>query len=369
MVFYNSNILNLVVVGVVIVIIILFFSSFILISNNNFGHTTITNAKDLLNLWSIQNTYATEVTNVNTDLNTQYRKSEIYYKKDNDGGNSKNKYETSNFNFIAVGDWDCGDKTEDTLINIIDQDPELVLALGDLSYNGKAKCWLELIEPIADKTKIVIGNHESASSKLRKDYMNYFSLKEQYYSFNYKNTHFLALSTEIPFDVESKQYEFAKQDLEKYSKDPFIDWIIVFYHRQIYGSASGSEHEDDFRKTYHPLFEKYKVDLALQGHFHVYERTYPITFNKNDNDKPLIHDSNPNIYKNPKRTIFVTIGTAGAKHITLSSIENFSAEAIDGKFGILDIVLEGDQKTLTSTFIENGKKKEVIDEFKIIKED
>jgi hypothetical protein len=101
LVFCNSNILNLVVIGVVIVIIILFFSSFILISNNNFGHTTITNAKDLLNLWSIQNTYATEVTNVNTDLNTQYRKSEIYYKKDNDG-NSKNKYETSNFNFIAV---------------------------------------------------------------------------------------------------------------------------------------------------------------------------------------------------------------------------------------------------------------------------
>jgi calcineurin-like phosphoesterase family protein len=366
LVFCNSNILNLVVVGVII-IIILFFSSFILIGKNNFGHTTITNTKDLLNLWSIQNTYATEVTHVNTDLNTQYRKSEIYY-KENDG-NSKNKNETSNFNFIAVGDWDCGHNTADTLINIIDQDPELVLALGDLSYNRKAKCWLELIEPITDKTKIVIGNHESASPKLLKDYMNYFGLKEQYYSFNYKNTHFLALSTEIPFEMESKQYEFAKQDLEKYSKDPFIDWIIVFYHRQIYGSASGSEHEDDFRKTYHPLFEKYKVDLALQGHFHVYERTYPITFNKNDNDKPLVHDSNSNIYKNPKGTIFVTIGTAGAKHITLSSIEDFSAEAIDGKFGILDIALVSDQKTLTGTFIENGKKKEVMDEFKIIKED
>ncbi|HEX2407296.1 MAG TPA: metallophosphoesterase [Nitrososphaeraceae archaeon] len=107
-------------------------------------------------------------------------------------------------------------------------DPELVLALGDLSYNGKSNCWLELIEPIADKTKIVIGNHESASSKLRKDYMNYFSLKEQYYSFNYKNTHFLALSTEIPFDVESKQYEFAKQDLEKYSKDPLLIGLLYF---------------------------------------------------------------------------------------------------------------------------------------------
>ena len=77
-------------------------------------------------------------------------------------------------------------------------------------YNGKAKCWLDLIEPIANKTKIVIGNHKSDSSKLREDYMNYFGLKGQYYSFIYKNTHFLALSTEIPFELESKQYGFAK---------------------------------------------------------------------------------------------------------------------------------------------------------------
>ncbi len=289
MVSCNSNILNLVafVVVVIIIILLLFFSSFILISNKNFGHgNIITNDKGLSNFGSIQNSYAIESTNGNSDLDTQNRKSEIYY-KENDVGNSNNKNETTNFNFIAVGDWDCDDKTEDTLKTIIDQDPELVLALGDLSYNGKARCWLDLIEPIAYKIKIVMGNHESNSSKLQKDYMNYFGLKEQYYSFNYKNTHFLALSTEIPFDAKSKQYEFAKQDLEKYSKDPFIDWIIVYYHRQIYGSASGSEHEDDFRKTYHPLFDKFKVDLALQGHFHIYVRTYPITFNKNDNDKLL----------------------------------------------------------------------------------
>jgi hypothetical protein len=54
--------------------------------------------------------------------------------------------------------------------------------------------------------------------------MDYFSLENQYYSFNEKNIHFLALSTETDYDDdESEQYEFAKQDLEKYSKDPFID--------------------------------------------------------------------------------------------------------------------------------------------------
>ena len=272
-----------------------------------------------------------------------------------------------------------------------------------MSYNGDAGCWLELIEPIADKTKIAIGNHEMDSDDLTEDYMNYFGLKEQYYSFNHKNMHFLALSTETDYDQDSEQYEFAEQDLEKYSKDPFIDWIIVFYHRHIYGSGPNLEEETDFRETYHPLFDKYKVDLALQGHLHVYERTHPITFNEDDDDEPIVHnnnqniynskessltttsnndndrenglggeeggvqDSNSNTYKNPEGTVFVTVGTGGAHDMLLSSLEDYSAQGIDGKFGILDVRLESDQETLTGTFIENGKKKKILDQFHIKK--
>jgi hypothetical protein len=258
-----------------------------------------------------------------------------------------------------------------------------------------------LIEPIGDKTKIAIGNHEMDSDDLTEDYMNYFGLKEQYYSFNHKNMHFLALSTETDYDQDSEQYEFAQRDLEKYSKDPFIDWIIVFYHRHIYGSGPGLDEETDFRETYHPLFDKYKVDLALQGHLHVYERTHPITFNDDDDNEPIVHNNNPNIYKNskessfltttsnndndrenglgggqdsspntynnPEGTVFVTVGTGGAHDMILSSLEDYSAQGIDGKFGILDVRLESDQETLTGTFVENGKKKAIMDEFHIKK--
>ena len=84
---------------------------------------------------------------------------------------SENTKGKSIFNIVAVGDWDCTSETEDTVDNIIKQDPELVLALGDFSYSGDADCWLELIEPIADKTKIVMGNHEDED-----DYMDFFGL-------------------------------------------------------------------------------------------------------------------------------------------------------------------------------------------------
>ncbi len=87
-----------------------------------------------------------------------------------------NNTNTTNFNFVAVGDWDCTDETEDTVDNIIDKNPELILALGDLSYDNSVDCWLELIEPIADRTKIALGNHDAESSKKLKDYMEFFEL-------------------------------------------------------------------------------------------------------------------------------------------------------------------------------------------------
>ena len=164
--------------------------------NSNFsgeGDRIIMNI-DFISLNFLQNSYAIE--SDEKDENNNNNNDSMETKEDVEEDESENNKGKSIFNIVAVGDWDCTSETEDTVDNIIKQDPELVLALGDLSYNGKAKCWLELIEPIAEKTKIVIGNHEVDSSKLRKDYMNYFGLKEQYYSFNQKNVHFLALSTE-----------------------------------------------------------------------------------------------------------------------------------------------------------------------------
>jgi Calcineurin-like phosphoesterase len=347
----------------ILVIPILF--SLILYNSNYSGEEDKNNIEYyFLSLNYLQNSYAIESDEKDENNNNNNNDSKETKGEEDESENNKGK---SIFNIVAVGDWDCTSETEDTVDNIIKQDPEFVLALGDLSYNGKAKCWLELIEPIAEKTKIVIGNHEVDSSKLLKDYMNYFGLENQYYSFNQKNVHFLALSTETDFDEDSEQYEFAKQDLEKYSKDPFIDWIIVFYHQYIYGSGSGLEEEKDFRETYHPLFDKYKVDLALQGHLHAYERTYPITFNNDDEDEPIIQDNNPNLYKNPKGTIFLTVGTGGAHTMQLSSLKDFSVEGIAGEFGILNIQIENDQTPLIGQFIENGKKQKIADEFKIIK--
>ena len=165
-----------------------------------------------------------------------------------------------------------------------------------------------------------------------------------------------------------------------YSNDTSIDWIIVFFHKQVYSSASTPEDEEDFREVYHPLFEKYKVDLVLQGHLHAYERTYPITFNDDDENEPIIRDTNLNEYINPNGTIFLIAGTGGAHDMELSSLEDFSAAGVDGKFGILNINVNNNNNnntnddtnhisTVIGSFIENesGDEFEILDEFKITK--
>src|SRR5215211_4058747 len=287
---------------------------------------------------------------------------------------TKSSKGTGGFNFAAAGDWACTSKAKDTVKNIIDHDAELILAVGDLSYDNSAKCWLNIIKPIAEKTKIVIGNHEVESSKKLKDYMKAFNLEKQYYSFNYQNVHFLALSTETAYDEGSKQYKFAEKDLEQYSADESIDWIVVFYHKNVYSSGGGLPDEKDFRENYHPLFDKYNVDLALQGHHHAYERFYPIIFNDKNENKPIVSAQDKvkgsNVFQNPEGTIFLTVGTGGAESMPVSKGKPFSAAREGGKFGIIDITIEKDDEgrnILVGTFLDNKKKHKVIDEFKIIK--
>jgi predicted phosphodiesterase len=96
------------------------------------------------------------------------------------------------FNFAAAGDWGCNSNTNNTVSSMQSKNPKLVLGLGDFSYNNTAGCWLQIIDPIEEKMKIIIGNHESEPLSLLNRCMSHFNLTKQYYSFDYQNVHFIA---------------------------------------------------------------------------------------------------------------------------------------------------------------------------------
>jgi Calcineurin-like phosphoesterase len=163
----------------------------------------------------------------------------------------------SNFNFVAVGDWDCNHNTNETIHNIIGKNPELVLGLGDYSYKPTADCWLSYVKPIEEKMKIVLGNHEipkdergerrdHLSESASQEFRELFNLKtQQYYSFNRNNIHFVALSTEIPQREHSRQKSFVDNDLSKASSDPNMDWILVYFHKPFYALPGIHDPERD----------------------------------------------------------------------------------------------------------------------------
>jgi len=272
------------------------------------------------------------------------------------------------FSFGAVGDWGCTADTIDTVRNIIDKDPEFVLALGDLSYNSSAKCWFDIIEPIADKTMITIGTHETDSPKKLKDYMDYFGLEEQYYSFNYRNIHFLSMSTELPYAEGSEQYNFVNNDLLKASSDPSVDWIVVFHHSLAYTSPAdigkGNSAEKDLRQIYHPLFANYNVDLVLQAHNHHYQRSYPIIYNNDNPKNAIVRDSDNNNYNDPEGQIFATVGTGGQSLYPFTGRAPYVASQYVG-FGFLNVDLKDNGKTLNGKFYANNGT--IIDQFAITK--
>ena len=276
------------------------------------------------------------------------------------------------FNFTAVGDWGCSIDSKNTLRNIIDKEPDLVLALGDLSYRDTADCWFKIIKPIDKITKIAIGNHDNSSDILLNAYLNHFELSKQYYSFDYLNIHFVILSTETLYGVGSDQYTFLINDLPKAASDPDIDWIIVGYHRPAYVSLSTVKSEESFKAIYHPIFDIFEVDIVLQAHLHAYQRSYPLLYNNHDDFNPIITTNNQSYYNDPNGEIFVTVGTGGGKVAHFAGPSSFIAAERYNEFGILNVEITNNGKTLTARFYDNkisnsGSIGNVLDEFVIRK--
>lgn len=97
------------------------------------------------------------------------------------------------------------------------------------------------------------------------------------YSFVYGDALFLALSNEeygVPGYLDSLK-NYVRKTVNAH---PTIKWKIAFYHKNIY---TGSYHQDDpdirlLRENLAPLFDEVGIDLALQGHDHVYEVIGPV---------------------------------------------------------------------------------------------
>jgi Calcineurin-like phosphoesterase len=249
----------------------------------------------------------------------------------------------SDTRIVASGDWHCTSDAQKAVNLAKSINPQLILGLGDYSSEKTKDCWVNLIKPVASITKIAIGNHDDHYDGLADSYLKHYGLSKQFYSFDSKNVHVLTMATEEEFEAGSEQYNFVVNDLRKAANNPNTKWIIVTMHHPVYSSPnecnlSDCQGDEELSKTYHPLFDKYGVDLVLQAHVRNYQRSFPLDFNQESPSKPIVTSTNKGEYKNPDGIIFAIVGTGGGelKH-DLDGQSSFVAYQQDTKFGLLDM--------------------------------
>jgi hypothetical protein len=272
------------------------------------------------------------------------------------------------FNFAAVGDWSCNSRASETISNMQNKKPELILALGDFSYTSSPNCWFDKIKDIEGITRITIGNHdaeEEESSALEEQYLERFNLDRPFYSFEYRNAHFLMLSSQLDAKKGDEQYNFANNDLNKASQNKNIEWIFVALHKPLYTSPTTHSAETDFRNVFHPLFDKYGVDVVLQAHNHNYQRSFPISYNNQKSASPIITDNENSKYNDPTGVIYVIAGTGGRSLYDLKSKSPFIVTQTE-EYGIFEGKVTDGGSKLTGTFYTNDGN-EIIDTFTISK--
>lgn len=118
----------------------------------------------------------------------------------------------------------------------------------------------------------VTGNHDEVEEQAA-GFTSHFNVPDNgakgsiagtTYSFDYGPVHITVLNTESNL---SKQAEWLKKDLAGTDQA----WKIVAMHRPVYGGNRYKKVED-----WAHIFDKYEVDLVLQGHNHEYSRSHPL---------------------------------------------------------------------------------------------
>ncbi len=274
--------------------------------------------------------------------------------------NSNTSQSIQDYSIVAVGDFGCNSNTDKVMTLINSLKPNLILGLGDYSYRTSIDCWLEELNNNkidTSKVKLALGNHEYGSTQCL-TYANYCLTDQErdklmkilnmpnegYYSFNYNNAHILVMNTEVPYAKDSKQYNFVVNDLSSASKNSKINWIIVAFHKPMYSSPSAHTALLDLRSIYQPIFDKYGVDLVLQGHTHAYERSKPMKYNE------VVTDNSLHMYNKPNGEIFVTVGTGGASLYRYTEKLPYSATQAS-IYGVLEIRIRDNGSLLEARFI------------------
>ena len=217
----------------------------------------------------------------------------------------------SGFRFALLGDMGVTTKAADNIALIRRQRPALAFVAGDLSYadaqgtgTGGSQTqdfalwdrWFRQIQSSAASTPwmTTVGNHEMEAGNGELGYDGYLDRFEPpgngagaggtTYSFVRGNVGFVALdgndaSYEIPTNrgyLGSEQDTWLVDTLDALRRDPAVDFVVVGFHNCAYCSSLAHGSDGGIRDRWGAIFDRFEVDLVVNGHNHCYERTHPV---------------------------------------------------------------------------------------------
>ncbi|CAK9192348.1 unnamed protein product [Sphagnum jensenii] len=273
-----------------------------------------------------------------------------------------------------------------------DKDVDMVIHIGDISYaTGFLVEWdsfLEMITPVASAVSYMtaIGNHERdfpGSGSVYKTYdsggecgvayESYFQMPtpaadKPWYSIESGPVHFTVMSTENNWTAGSEQYNWIQSDLASVNRSS-TPWLIFTGHRPAYSSYQNSIIDDitgtavdtSFPLAIEPLLLNAKVDLAVWGHVHNYERTCAVYQSKclgNPTNTSGIDTYNNTVYTAP---VHAVIGTAGFTLDPISTEPPAWSLVRIGAFGYTYI--QADPTSLLIQFVSNSTTGQIDDSF------
>jgi hypothetical protein len=115
------------------------------------------------------------------------------------------------------------------------------------------------------------------------------------YRFVYGNVGVISVdANELSWELQSNtgysngtQLTWLTESLKKWrAAGSGVDFIVAFFHHCAFSTAHNHASDGGVRAALDPLFTKYQVDLAVQGHNHLFERTDPIRHGKRTKAAP-----------------------------------------------------------------------------------
>jgi hypothetical protein len=257
----------------------------------------------------------------------------------------------SDFRFTMVGDEATSAVTSQPIAQVIAAlNPKFNVVVGDLSYAGGGSgyysngvptdvsdfspglwdTYLGIVGPNAAQSvpwQVGVGNHEMEPLN-DFGYVGFTTRFPQAYapssatgspvikSFTYGNVAVIQLdgndlSAELNDNngyTDGKQTAWLTKQLAEFrGPGSGIDFIIVGFHNCLFSSNTTHGSDGGIRLVWQPLFDKYHVDLVVNGHVHAYERSYPIIGGEVTKTVP----SGGNVYPEHDGTTYIDAGGGG----------------------------------------------------------